>query len=164
MNVHEPALSFRELFAYTDYLAARWLKYFRQNSAALDVTVGGRTLTLCDLATHIFQVEEFFSTLLLQEDAGAERRPAQMPAMQLEDMERVHRESHRKLEQYLATVDEKTMEQVRTLGPVTVSSRKILAQVALHSVHHWAQVAMAVRQAGYPAEKPQDIIASPVMT
>jgi uncharacterized damage-inducible protein DinB len=33
----------------------------------------------------------------------------------------------------------------------------------LHGVHHWAQVAMEVRQAGFPTERGQDIIASPVM-
>ena len=49
------------------------------------------------------------------------------------------------------------------LGAVTVSERKILTQAVLHSVHHWAQVAMEVRQAGFPTERPQDIIASPVM-
>jgi len=43
------------------------------------------------------------------------------------------------------------------------STRKVLAQAALHSVHHWAQVAMEVRQAGFPTEKPQDIIISDVM-
>jgi len=30
-------------------------------------------------------------------------------------------------------------------------------------VHHWAQVAMEVRQAGFPVGKPQDIIISDVM-
>jgi uncharacterized damage-inducible protein DinB len=44
-----------------------------------------------------------------------------------------------------------------------VSERKTLAQAVLHGVHHWAQVAMEVRQAGFPTETPQDIIASPVM-
>jgi len=33
----------------------------------------------------------------------------------------------------------------------------------LHSVHHWAQVAMEVRQAGFPVGKPQDIIITDVM-
>jgi uncharacterized damage-inducible protein DinB len=49
------------------------------------------------------------------------------------------------------------------MGQVTASNRKILAQATLHSVHHWAQVAMKMREAGFPTEKPQDIIASPVM-
>jgi len=39
----------------------------------------------------------------------------------------------------------------------------MLSQAALHSVHHWAQVAMAVRQAGFPTGKPQDFIVTDVM-
>ena len=163
MNPQEPALSFRELFDYTDYLAERWLNYFEQNPAALDVDVGGRTGTLRDLVTHIFQVEDFFADLLLQEDAMPTRRPQQMQALEIDSMRRMRRETHRKLAQYLASVSEETLEKMRALGPVTVSNRKVLAQAGLHSVHHWAQVAMEVRQAGFPAEKPQDIIASPVM-
>jgi uncharacterized damage-inducible protein DinB len=97
MNAQEPSVSFRDLLAYTDYLAGRWLNYFRQNPAALAVETGGRAPTLRDLATHIFQVEDFFATLLLQEGAGATGRPAQMEGRQLEDLERMHREAHNKL-------------------------------------------------------------------
>jgi uncharacterized damage-inducible protein DinB len=163
MNSHDPAISFRDLLAYTDYLAQRWLNYFRQNSRALEIEVGGRTPKLGDLVTHIFQVEYFFSLLLLNEDMTANARPSQMEAKSLEDMERMHQEAHQNLAQYIGSTDEEKLEKTRTLGPVTVSNRKIFAQAVLHSVHHWAQVAMEVRQAGFPTEKPQDIIASPVM-
>jgi uncharacterized damage-inducible protein DinB len=163
VNTPGPSISFRELLAYSDYLAQRWLNYFGQHPAALNVTVGGRTPTLRDLVTHIFQVEQFFTDLLLQEGAGATGRPAQMEAPELSQLQSMHQETHTKLAGYIAAVTEETLEKKRTLGPRTVSNRKILAQTVLHSVHHWAQVAMAVRQAGFPAESPQDIIASPVM-
>jgi uncharacterized damage-inducible protein DinB len=163
VNTPEPFLSFRELLAYSDYLAQRWMNYFRQNPKALDIEVGGRTPTLRDLATHIFQVEQFFTDLLLKEGAGATGRPAQMEAPELSQLENMHRETHNKLAGYIASVTEETLGKTRTLGPRTISNRKILAQIFLHGVHHWAQVAMAVRQAGFPAESPQDIIASPVM-
>jgi len=156
-------MSFRELLAYTDYLAGRWLNYFQKNPAALEVDVGGRTRTLRDLAAHIFQVEEFFANFLMQEDAVGMGRPAQMEATSLEELQRMHQDSRGKLEHYIATATEEKLEKMRVLGPVTVSNRKVLAQTVLHSVHHWAQVAMAVRQAGLPTERPQDIIASPVM-
>jgi uncharacterized damage-inducible protein DinB len=163
MSAQEPAISFRDLLAYTDYLAGRWLNYFRQHPDALQVDIGGRTATLRDLATHIFQVEDFFANFLLQEDAVGMGRPAQMEARQIEDLERMHQEAHQKLAQYIASASEETLQKTRTLGPVTASNRKVLAQAVLHSVHHWAQVAIEVRQAGLPTEKPQDIIASPVM-
>lgn len=163
MNAQEPSIAFRDLVAYTDYLAQRWLNYFKQNPGALDVNVGGRTGTIRDLTAHIFQVEHFFAALLLQEGAGSKAPPAKMEAPTLDGLERLHQEGHQKLTQYIALANEERLEKTRTLGPATVSERKILAQAVLHSVHHWAQVAMEVRQAGFPAEKPQDIIASPVM-
>jgi uncharacterized damage-inducible protein DinB len=163
MNSPEPALSFRELLAYTDYLAGRWMKYFRQNPAALEVNVGGRAGTVRGLAIHIFQVEEFFANLLSQEGAKGMGRPAQLESLSLEEMERMHGEARQKLAAYIASASEEKLQTARALGPVTASERKVLAQAVLHSMHHWAQVAMEVRQAGFPAEPPQDIIASPVM-
>jgi len=164
MSASEPSISFRDLLAYTDYLAQRWLNYFKQNPAALDVDVGGRTQTLRDLVGHIFQVEQFFSEMLLQEGAGATRRPQAIEGkLGLDELGRMHQDALQKLERYIGSANEETLQRMRTLGPVTVSDRKTLAQTVLHSVHHWAQVAMEVRQAGFPTERPQDIIASPVM-
>ena len=164
MNSPEPAISFRDLLAYADYLAQRWLNYFKQNPGALDVDVGGRTQTLRDLVGHIFQVEQFFADLLLEDGAGATRRPAAITEkLEVDELRRMHEDARQKLERYIGSASEETLQRTRTLGPVTVSERKTLAQAVLHSVHHWAQVAMEVRQAGFPAEKPQDIIASPVM-
>ena len=164
MSDHVPSLAFADLLAYTDYLAQRWFSYFERNAAALEVEIGGRTPKLRDLVTHIFQVEDFFADLLLQQGAGATGRPAQMSSKSLEELRGMHQQAHKKLAQYIDSVSDEALQRTRTLGPVTVSDRKTLAQAVLHSVHHWAQVAMAVRQAGFPAEKPQDIIASPVMT
>jgi len=65
--------------------------------------------------------------------------------------------------QYIGSANEETLRRMRTVEPVTVSNRKVLAQAILHSGHHWAQVAMEVRHAGFPTEMAQDIIASPVM-
>jgi uncharacterized damage-inducible protein DinB len=163
MSTQSPAVAFVDLLAYTDYLAQRWLDYFKRNPAALHIDVGGTTGTLRDLVTHIFQVENFFADLLLKEGAGAMRRPEQISGQSLESLQQMHRKAHEKLAQYIASANEDALHQTRTLGPVTVSNRKTLTQAVLHSVHHWAQVAMEVRQAGFPTENPQDIIGSPVM-
>ena len=164
MNAQSPSIAFADLLAYTDYLAQRWFDYFRRNPGALDIDMGGKTGMLRNLVTHIFQVEQFFADLLLQEGAGASRPPAaRTEKVELEELQRMHQDALGKLEQYIGSATEEALQQMRTLGPVTVSSRKILTQAVLHSVHHWAQVAMEVRQAGFPTEKPQDIIGSPVM-
>ena len=163
MNDPVPSLAFADLLAYTDYLAQRWLSYFERNPAALEVEVGGRTPKLRDLVTHIFQVEDFFADLLSQEGTGAMRRPDQMASKSLAELRGMHQQAHKKLAQYINSATEEALQRTRTMGPVTVSDRKTLTQALLHSVHHWAQVAMEVRQAGFPTEPPQDIIASPVM-
>src|SRR5215467_7404503 len=126
MNAQEPAVAFRDLVAYTDYLAQRWLNYFQQNPGALDVDVGGRTGTIRDLVTHIFQVELFFADLLAVEGAGSTAPPAKNEAPGLKDLEQLHKQALQKLQQYINSADDEKLEKTRTLGKVTVSERKIL--------------------------------------
>src|SRR5437899_12552473 len=164
MNAQAPSVAFADLLAYTDYLAQRWLNYFKQHPKALAIDVGGRTGTLRDLVTHLFQVEQFFANLLLQEGSGSMAPPAKVEAPGLEELGRMHHATHQKLVQYIDSANDERLQHTRRLCSVLVSERKILTQAVLHSVHHWAQVAMEVRQAGFPTEKPQDIIASAVMT
>src|ERR1041385_8079264 len=115
--MNEPAISFRDLLAYTDYLSQRWLSYFRQNPAALEVNAGGKTGSLRDLVTHIYQVEQFFANLLVQEGAGSMRPPAQIQALEVEDLERMHQEAHENLTRYLGSAGEERLQKTRTLGP-----------------------------------------------
>src|SRR6516225_9637209 len=61
----EPAISFRELFAYTDYLANRWFAYFSEHETALAINIGGQTGTLRSLVEHIVRVEQFFANRLI---------------------------------------------------------------------------------------------------
>lgn len=160
----EPAISFRELLDYTDHLAQRWLAYFKQHETALAIEVGGKTGTLRNLVGHIFQVENFFANFLLHEPSVTPMAPP--PSLQdpsLDMLAQLHQESVETLRTYIASANEESLAKKRTLGPVTVSNRKVLAQPLIHSIHHWAQVAMEVRQAGFPAQPPQDIIISPTM-
>lgn len=159
MTNPEPAISFRTLLAYTDFLAHRWIKYFQQHPAALEVNIGGKTGSLRGLVSHIFQVEEFFAGRLLQEGLAAQK--PESPT--LEELERRHEEAQEKLTRYIDSASEEELRRTQTLGQTTASNRKILTQTVLHSIHHWAQVAMEVRQAGFPTERPQDIIITDVM-
>ena len=158
MSTNEPGISFRELLAYTDYLAKRWLAYFEKNPRALDIDVGGRTGSMRGLVNHILQVEQFFASRLLQKDPlSSLESPTAGQWLQL------HQTSHEQLSGYIASVSDEELRRSQAIGPMRPSNRKILAQVCLHSVHTWAQVAIEVRQAGFPTEKPQDIIVTGVM-
>jgi uncharacterized damage-inducible protein DinB len=159
MNSPEAAISFRELLSYTDYLANRWGDYFRENSGALDINVGGRTGNLRELVHHIFMVEQFFANRLLQKEP-----PTKMESPTLDDLIQIHKTAHAQLVGYVATTSDEDLQATQSFGLSSkTSKRKILAQTVLHSVHHWAQVAMEVRQAGFPVGKPQDIILTDVM-
>lgn len=163
----EAGISFRELLAYTDYLMQRWMKYFDENPSALEVEIGGRTPHVRDLVFHIVLVEQTFANLL------HDNKPADPPTIAAQKAEqeprtadnlaRLHREAHDKLIRYAASAKPDDVTKVEHLGPANVTRRKILSQVTLHSTHHWAQIAMAVRQAGFPTRTPQDIIVSDVM-
>jgi uncharacterized damage-inducible protein DinB len=160
MSTPEPSIAFRDLLAYTDYLAQRWLAYFRQHPAALDVDVGAKTGSIRHLVGHIVQVEQYFADRLNDRESSP---PQKLEKATVEELERLHQDAHQRLGSYIASTTEDALRETRTFGPVTVSKRKILTQTVLHSIHHWAQVAMEVRQAGFPTDKPQDIIISPVM-
>jgi uncharacterized damage-inducible protein DinB len=159
MSPSEPTISFRELFAYTDYLANRWLSYFTEHQAALEIDVGGQTGTVRNLVKHIVQVEEFFASRLLEQEPPEDKAESSGLAGLLQ----MHKDANAKFEMFLKTNDDNKLRGMQTLGTRKVSNRKILAQAALHSVHHWAQVAIEIRQAHFPAGMAQDFIVSDVM-
>ena len=141
MNLPEATISFHELLAYTDYLANRWVEYFRENSGALDINIGGKAGSLRELVHHIFMVEQFFANRLLQKEP-----PAKLESPTLHDMMQIHKTAHAQLLNYATTAGDAELSTTQSFGPVAkASNRKILAQTMLHSVHHWAQVAMEVR-------------------
>jgi hypothetical protein len=99
MSPPEPAISFSELFAYTDYLANRWFAYLTEHEAALALNLGGQTGTLRNLVEHIVQVEEFFASRLLVQE------PAEKPENSgLADLLRMHKDAKEKFETSLMPV------------------------------------------------------------
>lgn len=154
----EPAISFRELFAYTDYLANRWFAYFSEHETALAINLGGQTGTLRSLVEHIVQVEQFFANRLIGQEQEDKFGSAGMASLL-----QMHKDAKRKFEAFLKASDDEKVRGTQMLGSRKVSNRKMLAQAVLHSVHHWAQVAMQVRQAGFPTGKPQDFIITDVL-
>jgi hypothetical protein len=163
MNDQVPSLAFADLLAYTDFLTQRWLNYFERTRPPSRLMLAARQGTCAILSLISFRWKIFLpicccNKALVQHDV--QRR---LPARHWRNWSACTRKAHKKLAQYIDSTNEEALQQTPTLGPVTVSNRKTLTQASLHSVHHWAQVAMEVRQAGFPTETPQDIIANPVM-
>jgi uncharacterized damage-inducible protein DinB len=159
VSSRQPGVSFHELFAYTDGLAQRWFAYFEQNPAALDIEIGGRTGTLRELILHISRAEERLIAYLVNGPKPDERHVESGVSA----LRAFYQENREKLAEFMSHMTETTLnEQVEFYGR-KVSKRKVLAQLYVHCVHHWAQVAIEVRQAGFPTSTPQDIILTDVM-
>jgi len=160
VSSRQPGVSFHELFAYTDWLAQRWFAYFEENPAALDIDIGGRTGTMRELVLHISRAEDNLTRMLRDEPRDSERNVEGA----IGAIRAYHEETREKLTDFMSQMSETTLnQQVGFYGGRTASKRKVLTQIFLHCVHHWAQVAIEVRQAGFPALTPQDIILTDVM-
>ncbi len=155
-------ISFRDLLAYTHSEALKWKDWFARNPAALDVAVGGEIGTVRELVKHIFQSELWFAARL----SGQELDQSAFEPKDNDGLWALHGRAYESLARFVATAQETDMERVITLpfrDGFDVTVRKLLAQAALHSVHHWAQIAMEVRQAGMPSDGSHDILLSNVL-
>jgi len=162
MTPVEPGISFRELLSYTDYLADRWLTFFCEKPDALGVPAGGNTPTAIDLVDHVFLVEEVFSSFL-REGTAAPESSAGERSKTLEAFRHRHQEAFRKFTEFLETADDAALREKKKFSRFEASPRKLLTQSILHSVHHWAQIAMLVRRAGFDFGRPQDLILTDIL-
>jgi uncharacterized damage-inducible protein DinB len=157
-------LSFSELLEYVNQETGAWREFFESNPAALDVAVSiAGTKTVRDMLLHIFAVELRYAERLndVAEVTPYERHTGK-PAGELIAMGELAR---RMLAQYLAKASD--LDRVLTFptltsGTLTASKRKIAIHMLLHGVRHWAQLATALREAGFAPGK-HDFIFSNVM-
>lgn len=152
-----------ELLTWTAEERAKWLPWLRANPAALDVAVqpGGRFPTVGSLINHIFLVEVRHTLRLQGRELPTETgvKPGDIDglyAYAARGREALHR--------YLPTIDPAAVNQPRDVvvsdGTYPLSPRKLLFHMALHEVRHWAQIASAVRMAGYAPPGNHDLFYS----
>lgn len=160
----ELGASFNDLFSYNQSETARWKRWLEANPAALDVNVGGaHAQTVRNLVAHIFHAELFLSGSLLNEEYS---RAGGSEAATLDEIFALHTKASERVLQFMQsmTTDElKRTQEFRFKPGFVVSKRKLLTQFFLHGVHHWAQIALLVRQAGFPSDGPHDFILSSVV-
>lgn len=152
-----------ELLAWTAEERAKWLPWLKANPQALDATLqpGGRFPTVASLIDHIFLVEHRH-TLRLQ---GWELPTASGIAANDVDAMWVYAARGRDgLRAYLPTLSPQDANTPRDVvvagGTYPLSPRKLLFHMALHEVRHWAQVASAVRAAGFTPPGDHDLFYS----
>ncbi len=160
----QAALTFREMLAADAHEVERWHKHF-QNYPALfthPTSISGAG-TLGKLVQHIAAVQYMYSRWLLELPLPD---PNTLPA----DMEGVFRlaaEARMNLSQFIddATPEElaKIIEFHRGDFHLRCTRRKGFVQAILHGDRHWAQIAVAVREAGRPTDWIHDFVFSPAM-
>jgi uncharacterized damage-inducible protein DinB len=150
-------LTFEELLRYTSEERDKWRAWLVANPTAMEAPVqpGGRLPTVGKLIDHIFLVERRHLQRLTGDRLSDATGLTGNNAPPLFDYGASVR---RELEQFVGELDEDAATEVRTFEvrdrPWPMTPRKLLFHILLHETRHWAQIALAVRLAGF--EPPGD--------
>jgi uncharacterized damage-inducible protein DinB len=157
------SIAFDELLRYTNAERDKWRAWFVANAAAMDAPVqpAGRLPTVGKLIDHIFLVERRHLQRLTEDRPSESTGLTGNNAPPLFDYGASVR---RELEQYVAEQDDEVAEQVRTFEvrerSWLMTPRKLLFHILLHEIRHWAQIALAVRLAGFEPPGDHDLFYS----
>jgi uncharacterized damage-inducible protein DinB len=152
-----------ELLRYTSAEREKWRLWFVANPPAMDAAVQpeGRLPTVGKLIDHIFLAERRH----LQRLTGAPLADATgLTGNNAAPLFDYGSSVRRELEQFAAQLDDDVADEVRSFEvrdrqwPMT--SRKLLFHVLVHEIRHWAQIALAVRLAGYEPPGDHDLFYS----
>jgi uncharacterized damage-inducible protein DinB len=160
-------LTYDELLRYTNGERDKWRAWFLAHPGAIDAPLqaGGRFPTTGKLIDHIFLVERRHLQRLtgerLVEHTG-------LTANNVAPLFDYGASVRRELEQFVADLDDDAAEQLRQVqvasgGEYTVTPRKLLFHILLHEIRHWAQIALAVRLAGFEPPGQHDLFFSPAL-
>lgn len=156
-------ISLDELLAWTAEERAKWLPWLKANPAALAAPVqpGGRFPTVASLIDHVFLVEVRHTLRLQGKDLPAESGVA---PHDLDGLYAYAARGRAAVHGYLPTLSDEDAAAPRDVvvatGNYPLSPRKLLFHMALHEVRHWAQIAAAVRMAGFSPPGDHDLFYS----
>ena len=146
-------LGYDELLRYTNEEREKWRAWLLAHPTAMEVGVQpaqARLPTVGKLIDHIFLVERRHLQRLREEPLSQATGLSANNAPPLFDYGASVR---RELERYVETVEEGIADQTRTFDVQdrqwSMTPRKLLFHILLHEIRHWAQIALAVRIAGF---------------
>ena len=157
------SIAFDELLRYTNGERDKWRGWFLEHAEAIEAPVqpGGRLPTAGKLIDHIFLVERRHLQRLAGEPVVERTGLTGTNAPPLFDYGASVR---RELEKYVADLDDDDADQIRTFNvrdqDWLMTPRKLLFHVLLHETRHWAQIALAVRLAGFEPPGDHDLFFS----
>ncbi len=156
-----PNVALEVLLRYDEEEAQHWEDWLRKNSRALQVQIlAGETVR--DRIFHLFTVQHRSAQRLLGE---AMTPDAEFKANSLAELFDIGRRSRAKLRQALQNLTPQQLGQPRefhssTIGNFQATPRKIFLHCIVHSVRHWAQIAMSLRAHGLATDWSHDVIMS----
>jgi len=160
-------ISFTDLLDWNESEAGKWRAWFdSQPAAVLDVPVRvAQTNNVREFLLHIFAVELRYAQRLNREEISSYES---LPQGNVAELFSIGDRARAGLRKYLASATDDELNTVlefptRSAGTLRASERKIFLHTMLHSVRHWAQLATALREAGYEAKWPKDFLFSEVM-
>lgn len=154
-------MTFEELLRYTNAEREKWRAWLVLHPAAIDAPAqpGARFLTVGKLIDHIFLAERRNLQRLTGEPLSESTGLTGSNAPPLFDYGASVR---RELGQFAQDLDEDVADEVRTLEVLNrkwpISARKMLFHILLHETRHWAQIALAVRLAGFEPPGEHDFL------
>lgn len=156
-------ISYDELLRYTAAERDKWRAWFEGHPQAMDATVqpGGRLPTVGKLIDHIFLVERRHLQRLTGDPLSSETGLSGSNAPPLFDYGASVR---RELEQFARALSEDAAEETRAFDVRdrvwSMTPRKLLFHILVHETRHWAQIALAVRLAGFEPPGEHDLFYS----
>lgn len=157
------SIALHELIRYTSAEREKWRVWLAQHPAAIDAVVqpGGRLPTVGKLIDHIFLVERRHLQRLtcspLSESTG-------LTGTNTAPLFDYGASVRRELVEFAGELDPDLADDVRVFEvrdkqwPMT--PRKLLFHIVLHEIRHWAQIALAVRLAGFEPPGDHDLFYS----
>jgi len=152
-----------ELIRYTSAERGKWRAWFARHGEAIEAPVqpGGRLPTVGKLIDHIFLAEQRHLQRLTGAPLSDSTGLSGSNAPPLFDYGASVR---RELEQFAADLDPDVADETRSFEvrgqQYTMTPRKLLFHVLVHEIRHWAQVALAVRLAGFEPPGEHDLFFS----
>jgi uncharacterized damage-inducible protein DinB len=167
MSASLARISFAELLAANEAETRKWRKWFdEQPASVLDVPLSiALAKNVREFLLHIFAVELRYAERLKGLPITAYE---DLPTGGVADLFGIGEKAGGRYREYLTTVSDDDLAKViefptRTAGVIRSSKRKIFLHAMLHGVRHWAQLATALREAGYPTNWGKDFLYSEVM-
>lgn len=156
-------LSYHELLQYTNDEREKWRRWLQLHPEAIDAALqpGSGLATVGKLIDHVFLVERRHLQQLTGDRLSESTGLTGNNAPPLFDYGASVR---RELEQLAREIeDEDTGEASPGASPrqaPPMSPRKILFHILIHEIRHWAQIALAVRLAGFTPPGDHDLFST----